>query len=169
MPLYFAGYFGLLKWFRKSDEIFAKLLFSLGFLSFLFGGIWLSSRYFAALVLQTSRGSSSHDIFLTTYQNHYQVLVWLLRILILLVSICYVKIILTNNLGLPKWLVFINPVLILLLVFGTLFINPIAGSYIVPMAMNVAHFVFLFFYFIGTIEPVLPMFNIYKLSFSYFK
>ena len=52
IPLYFAGYWGLLKLFRSSNEFFAKLLFIAGMFSFTIGGIWLSSRYYGAVVLQ---------------------------------------------------------------------------------------------------------------------
>jgi hypothetical protein len=44
--------------------------------------------------------------------------------------------------GLPKWLAIFSPVVILLIVFSTLiWIKPLA-VHIVPIAMNITHFIF---------------------------
>lgn len=141
-PLYFAGYFGLRNFFQKSNKTLANALLVLGILAFSIGGVWISSRYMGAVVLQTSAGSSDYAFYLQTYEAHYQILVWALRIIIALLSIVYVLLILKNTQGVAKWLAIFNPVFILILVISSLFWLPPLGVHIAPIAMNVTHFIF---------------------------
>jgi len=69
-------------------------------------------------------------------------LVWALRIIVASLSIVYVWIILTNKQGLPKWLAFFNPIVLLIIVISSLFWYKPLGVHIAPIAMNVTHFVF---------------------------
>ena len=141
-PLYFAGYYGLKKFFNPSSPILARLLFIGGTLSFAIGGVWISSRYFAAEVLQRSAGTADHDFYLQSYEEHYQILVWALRILIALVSVIYITIILKNNRGIPKWLAVFNPIVLLVIVISSLVWCKPLGNHMAPIAMNVTHFIF---------------------------
>ncbi len=141
-PLYFVGYFGLRQLFIKTDRFLANLIFILGILSFSIGGVWVSSRYFAAVVFQKSMATNDFEYFLSQYESAYQVLVWVLRILVLTISVCYALLIHRNKLGLPKWLSILNPVFILGFIISTLFWFPLLGNHIAPTAMNVTHFIF---------------------------
>jgi len=141
-PLYFAGYYGLLLVFKKSNALLSKLLFVCGIFSFSIGGVWVASRYFAAVVLQRSAGTSDHDYFLSVYEDHYQILVWALRILIATTSIIYVLLILKNKEGYPKWLAIFNPIVLLAIIISSLVWFKPLGVHIAPIAMNVAHFIF---------------------------
>ncbi len=141
-PLYFAGYYGLMKFFSKSNSLLSGLLFITGVLSFSIGGVWVSSRYFAAEVLQRSAGTADHAFYLQSYEDHYQILVWALRLLVAAVSVIYVMLILKNRQGLPKWLAILNPIVLLVIIISSLvWFNPL-GVQIAPIAMNVTHFVF---------------------------
>ena len=142
IPLYFAGYYGLLKLFSDSHELYAKLLFISGILSFTFGGIWISSRYYAAVTLQKTVGDPLFQTFYASYDENYQVLVWALRVLILLVSLFYVLSILKNQIGLPKWLAALNPIVLLGIIISSLVWFKPLGVQIAPIAMNVTHFIF---------------------------
>jgi len=143
VPLYFAGYYGLKEFFKKtSNATLANLLFILGNLAFIVGGIWISSRYFGAEVLQRSQGTPDHAFYLQSYEEHYQVLVWALRIIVAALSIVYILLILKNNQGLPKWLAFFNPIVLLIIIISSLFWFKPLGVHIAPIAMNVTHFIF---------------------------
>jgi len=141
-PLYVAGYYGLKEFFKKSNSTLAHVLFTLGTLAFFVGGIWISSRYFGAEVLQRTQGTPDHAFFLKSYEDHYQILVWALRIIVLSVSAVYIMLILKNKLGLPKWLAFFNPIVLLIIVISSLFWFKPLGVHIAPIAMNVTHFIF---------------------------
>lgn len=141
-PLYFAGYYGLKKIFTPTSTLLAGLLFIAGVLSFSIGGVWVSSRYFAAEVLQRSVGTADHAFYMQSYEEHYQVLVWALRILVASVSVFYITLILKNKQGLPKWLAIFNPIIILIIVISSLLWFEALGNHIAPIAMNVTHFIF---------------------------
>ncbi len=151
-PLYFAGYYGLKKIFFSTSPLLSRLLLIAGILSFSIGGVWVSSRYFGAEVLQRSAGTADFDFYLQSYEEHYQVLVWALRVLVAIVSIVYVMLILKNNIGLPKWLAIFNPIILLIIVISSLLWFPALGNHIAPIAMNVTHFIFfgLMFLFLKT-------------------
>ncbi len=141
-PLYFAGYYGLKKIFTPTSTLLAGLLFIAGVLSFSIGGVWVSSRYFAAEVLQRSVGTADHAFYMQSYEEHYQVLVWALRILVASVSVFYITLILKNKQGLPKWLAIFNPIILLIIVISSLLWFEALGNHIAPIAMNVTHFIF---------------------------
>lgn len=141
-PLYYAGYYGLMKFFYKTNSLLAGMLFVTGVLSLSVGGVWVSSRYFAAEVLQRSAGTPDHAFYLQSYEDHYQILVWALRVLIAVVSIIYSILVFRNKQGVPKWLAIFNPIVLLILIFSTLLWCNGLGIHIAPIAMNVAHFIF---------------------------
>jgi len=141
-PLYFAGYYALLRILEPANRNLAKALFIGGIFSFSVGGVWVASRYFIAVVLQTSDGSADYATYLTQYAEHYQSLVWALRILVLSVSAIWIALILGGKTIFPKWMALASPVVLLAIVFGLFFLLPAIGTYLVPTAMNVAHFIF---------------------------
>lgn len=142
IPLYFSGYFGLMQVFRKTSEPLSIILLISGVVSFTVGGIWVASRYFAAEVFQHSAGTPDFEFYLTSYEEHVQVLVWALRIAIAFVSVIYIMLILKNTEGYPKWMVAFNPIVVLGIVISTLFLVRPIGVHIAPIAMNVTHFIF---------------------------
>ena len=142
VPLYFAGYYGLRAFFSKTNVRLANILFVLGILAFWIGGVWISSRYFGAEVLQRTKGTADYEFFLQSYENHYQILVWALRIIVAALSIVYIWLILTNKQGLPKWLAILNPIVLLGIIISSLIWLPPLGVHIAPIAMNVTHFFF---------------------------
>ena len=141
-PLYFAGYYGLKKFFHSTSPLLSQLLFVGGMLSFSVGGVWVSSRYFAAEVLQRSLGTPDHAFYLQSYEEHYQVLVWALRFLVAAVSVIYIWLVMINKKRVPKWYAIFNPIVLLAIIISSLFWLKPLGVHIAPIAMNVTHFIF---------------------------
>lgn len=141
-PLYFAGYYGLKKFFHSTSPLLSQLLFVGGMLSFSVGGVWVSSRYFAAEVLQRSLGTPDHAFYLQSYEEHYQVLVWALRFLVAAVSVIYIWLVMINKKRVPKWYAVFNPIVLLAIIISSLFWLKPLGVHIAPIAMNVTHFIF---------------------------
>ena len=141
-PLYFAGYYAIYRMVESANKRLAQAFFIAGVFSFAVGGVWVASRYFIAVVLQTSAGTENYAIYLSQYENYYQSLVWALRVLVLGVSALWVALVVSGKTIFPKWLAITNPLFILLIVFGLYAVLPAIGTYLVPTAMNVAHFVF---------------------------
>lgn len=141
-PLYFAGYYAVMRIFSSTSYFLSRTLLVLGIYAFAIGGVWISSRYFGAVVFQQSAGSSDYDYYLESYKTHYQTLVWSLRICVLLISVVYVTLIVQNRMGFPKWMAILNPALLLGIVISTLiWVKPL-GVHLAPAAMNVVHLIF---------------------------
>lgn len=141
-PLYFAGYYAIYRMVESVNKRLAQAFFIAGIFSFAVGGVWVASRYFIAVVLQTSAGTEDYSIYLTQYEDYYQSLVWALRFLVLGVSILWIALVVQGKSIFPKWIALTNPLFLLLIVFGLYVGLPVIGTYLVPTAMNVAHFVF---------------------------
>ncbi len=141
-PLYFAGYYGVMRIFKSSGYWLSRTILVLGIYSFSIGAIWISSRYFGALAFQTSMGSGNYELYITEYERHYQTIVWSLRISVILISLCYVLLILQNKIGWPKWMAIFNPAVLLAIIISSLFWLKPVGIHLAPIAMNAAHLIF---------------------------
>jgi len=140
-PLYFIGYYGIRKVFEQESPSLAKAIYLLGTIAFFVGGIWISSRYFAAVVLQRSAGTLDYNYYLKSYLDNYQILVWALRVLIALISIIFIVLVFRNTKGMSRWVAMFNPLLLLSIVISSLLWLPALGNHIAPIAMNVVHFI----------------------------
>ncbi|MGE0588667.1 MAG: hypothetical protein AB7O48_08840 [Cyclobacteriaceae bacterium] len=136
IPLYFAGYYFIYLVFRGCREVLARWILALGVISFSMGGVWAGSRALLSEIVK----NGNHDL-ISFYKNHYEVLVIVLRGLVFLISALWIFLVLTSGNKLKKWLAFVNPILVLGLVFLTYLIVPTIGGVLVPTAMNVTHFV----------------------------
>ncbi len=139
VPFYFCGYYGMFKLFKKTSLVYSKLLLTFGITSFTVGGFWITSRYFAAVVLQKTQNTDLYDYFLLQYDQNYQVLVWALRVFVLLLSLFYVLCIIKSK-TIPKWAAIFNPIIILAITLSTLAWAKPIGIHVAPIAMNTAHF-----------------------------
>lgn len=147
LPLYILGYYHFYFSIRTGNEIMARTILVFGIISFMTGGVWAGSR-----ALLTEIVKSGNLSLLDYYKQHYEILVNVMRVFILIISICWTTAILISKTLYPKWMAIVNPILILGLVFVTYFVFPSFGKYLVPTAMNVTHFIFF----------SLSIFSIYK-------
>ena len=143
IPLYFVGYYHIYLVLKETAPKLALWLFIFGAISFIFGGIWVSSRAFIGHLYHIIVPGDT-DMWLevtSSYNLLIENLVNVLRITILIVSILFVYIILKFKTSYPRWMAFFNPILLLIIVFALFFLLPIVGNYLVPTAMNVAHLI----------------------------
>jgi len=143
LPFYFAGYLHIYRMLKSGNETLARVVLAVGFVAFAVGGIWIGSRASIGNIvhLKSSMNTSVYNTILTHYTNHMEVLVQALRIIIALLSIAFVIAILKEGTYYKKWMVIFNPIVILLLIFSTLFWAENLAKHLVPIAMNVTHFI----------------------------
>ena len=143
LPFYFAGYLHIYRMLRSGSEGLARVVLAIGFVAFAVGGIWIGSRVTIGTLMQQQANLTpeTFQLLADTYTAHHEVLVQALRVIILVLSVVFVVAILRGGTYYRKWMAFFNPILILLLVFSTIFIAPFIGKHLAPIAMNVAHFV----------------------------
>ena len=142
LPFYFAGYIHIYRMLHTGNKFLAQLVLALGLISFSVGGIWVGSRAFLGTIvhLQDQITPTVYQEILDSYTHHLEILVIILRAVIALLSTVFVIAILKGGTLYKKWMAFFNPITILLALFLTLQI-PSVGKHIVPILMNVTHFI----------------------------
>lgn len=142
LPFYFAGYFHIYRMLKPGNKKLATAVLTLGLVSFSVGGIWIGSRGFLGSIvhLQNQLDSTVYQTILDSYTQKLEVLVVILRAVIALLSLLFAITILKGGTLYKKWMALFNPITILLILFLTLQI-PAIGKHIVPILMNVTHFI----------------------------
>ena len=143
LPFYFAGYIHIYRMLRSGNEFLARLVLAIGFVAFAVGGIWIGSRASIGNIihLKDAIEPSIYQNLLAHYTEHMEVLVEVLRVVIALLSIVFVIAILKGGTYYKKWMAIFNPIVILVLVFSTLFWAEGLAKHLAPIAMNVTHFI----------------------------
>lgn len=136
MPLYIFGYYHLYLCLQPSHKVLSRMLLVLGVFAFVIGGVWAGSRVMLIEILK-----SENQVLIDFYKSHYEILVQILRVLVLLISVIWVYLILATKTIYSKWMVLVNPILMLGLVFIIYILFPVIGSFLVPAAMNVTHLI----------------------------
>ena len=143
LPFYFAGYIHIYRMLKSGNEILARLVLAIGFIAFAVGGVWIGSRASIGNIvhLKDAIDASTYTNLLAHYTSHMEVLVQILRIVIATLSLVFVIAILKGGTYYKKWMAIFNPIVILLLVFSTMFFAKDLAKHLAPIAMNVTHFI----------------------------
>ena len=143
VPFYLFGYWHLYKALKPGSKNLAAAVLTLGMFAFVIGGMWVGSRAHLGVMMQSLQESNVPELqekLLSSYDLHMENLVQILRVVVLMISICFVWAILKGGTLYPKWMALFNPILLLLIVFALFFFVRPIGQYLAPTAMNVAHF-----------------------------
>ncbi len=142
IPLYIFGYWHLYLALKPGTANLAKAVLTLGIFAFVIGGIWVGSRAHLGITIQALNEANVPELqgqIINSYTLHVESLVQILRVVILLISACFVWAILKGGTLYPKWMALFNPFFLLVLVFALFFFVRPIGQYLAPTAMNVAH------------------------------
>ena len=141
VPLYFVGVWHIAEMIKPAGEKISKALFLIGSFGFLYGAMWMSSR--------SSIGSLVHhaDLIKDTnlielYNLRCESLLNIIRITTLVISIIYIKQVLTGQTRYPKWMAATSPIVLLVMNFIILLVAPEIGRYVAPIALNVGFTLF---------------------------
>jgi len=143
LPFYFAGYIHIYRMLKSGNEALARTVLAIGFIAFAVGGIWIGSRASIGNIvhLKDTMEVTIYQNLLDHYTSHMEVLVQALRVVIAALSVVFVIAILKGGTYYKKWMAIFNPIVILLLVFSTLFWAKDLAKHLAPIAMNVTHFI----------------------------
>ena len=141
VPLYFVGVWHIAEMIKPAGERMSRALFLIGAFGFLYGAMWMSSR--------SSIGSLVHhaDLIKDTnlialYNLRCESLLNVIRITTLVISIMYIKQVLTGQTRYPKWMAATSPIVLLVMNFIILLIAPEVGRFVAPIALNVGFALF---------------------------
>jgi len=76
------------------------------------------------------------------YELRLETLLQVIRITTLVISIIFIKMVLTGKSRYPKWMAATSPIVLLLMNFLIYFLMPEVGKYMMPIALNVGFSIF---------------------------
>ena len=140
-PLYLLGYYFLSKQLEPAGRIQSKVFFLIGAYAFVIGTAWIGQRFFIASTVHEIADGTSLSAMLTLFSEHNEPFVNVLRLAMLIVSGLWIKLILTGQTNLPKWMAIFSPIVLLASIFALYFFKTTPGLYLFPIAMNAAHLI----------------------------
>lgn len=140
-PLYLVGCWHIRLMLKPASECWSKAAFFITAYGFIVGLVWIGSRAsISALVNLPDSADIQHLIGL--YEFRYETLLQVIRLAVLALSLIYVSLVLTGRSYYPKWMAALNPILLIVASFVVYVLVPDIGKYLMPIALNVAFFIF---------------------------
>jgi len=140
-PLYLIGYWHLSKNLEPAGKFLSGAFFCIGAYAFAVGTAWIGQRFFIATTVHEIAAGVDLKTQLTLFSEHNEPFVNVLRLAMLLVSIIWIKQILTGRTNYPKWMAIFSPIALLATMFALYFFETVIGLYVFPVAMNATHFI----------------------------
>jgi len=140
-PLYLVGAWHIQTMLKPANERWAMIAFLITVYGFAVGTVWIGSR--ASLSALTNLPPSPDiENLLALYDLRYETLLQVIRIAVLLLSVIFIWLTLSGKSHYPKWMAALNPILLILASFVVYVIAPTVGKFLMPIALNVAFFIF---------------------------
>lgn len=146
-PLYYVGYWHLFQRLKPASEKARLLLMCLGIYSFAVGAVWIGSRVYPAILVQAREAAVNEAAreqiaaMLERASFYNESILFALRVGVLALSALFVWLIATSKTSYPRWFALLNPILLVATCFLIYFLVPAIGGYLMPIAMNVSHFI----------------------------
>ena len=126
---------------KPANPTWSLIAFITAAYGFVIGAVWIGSRANISALLNSPE--SAELLVLTgLYDLRYETLLWVTRITVLLLSAIFIWLTLTGRSNYPKWMALLNPILLLVASFVVFVVAPDVGKYLMPIALNVAFFIF---------------------------
>ncbi|MEP1230892.1 MAG: DUF6796 family protein, partial [Litorimonas sp.] len=146
-PLYMLGYWHLSKQLEPAGPKQSKAFFLIGAYAFAVGTAWIGQRFFLGATVheiaatQDATALLNLKALLINFSEHNEPFVNVLRVAMVVVSVLWVKLILSGKTAFPKWMAIFNPALLLVTMVVLYLFNTTIGLYVFPVAMNATHFI----------------------------
>ena len=141
IPLYFVGMWHIAEMLRPAGEKLSRALFFIGSFGFLYGAMWMSSRAMIGSIAHHPELVESTNL-VELYELRLETLLQVIRITTLVISIIFIKMVLTGKSRYPKWMAATSPIVLLLMNFVIFLTVPSIGKYVMPIALNVGFSIF---------------------------
>lgn len=141
LPFYFFGLWYVYLQLRSGSQKLAFAAFIIASVGFLMGGVWMGSRAMIGSIVHHPELVKNTNL-VELYQLRCESLLQVIRITTLIFSIIYIYLVIKGNTSYKRWMAWINPILLLIANFILYAILPDIGKYTMPIALNVAFFLF---------------------------
>ena len=142
--LYPVGCYHIYLMLKPANRRWALIAFFLGSFGFIVGTVWIGSRASVSALVQLPP-SDMADHLIALYEIRYETLLQIIRLTTLVLSGIIVWLTLGGRSHYPRWIAIFNPFLLIIANFIVFMIAPAIGKHTMPIALNVAFFIFFMF------------------------
>ena len=139
--LYLIGCHHIYLMLRPAGERAAQAMFCISAFGFIVGAVWIGSRASISALMQLPATPEIASL-ITLYELRYETLLTVVRITTLILSALFIWLTLTGRSRYPRWMAVFSPFVLILASFAIYLIAPQLGKHLMPIALNVAFFIF---------------------------
>ena len=140
-PLYLVGCWHIQLMLQPANKTWSLIGFFIAAYGFAVGAVWIGSRASISALINAPVSPEIAQL-IGLYDLRYETLLQTIRVAVLALSVIYIWLTLTGRSHYPKWMAVLNPILLIIASFIIYAIAPGLGKYLMPIALNVAFFVF---------------------------
>ena len=139
--LYLVGCYHIYLMLRPANKRVAQAAFFIGAFGFVVGAVWIGSRASISALMQWPITPEIAEL-IELYDLRYETLLTVVRITTLILSVLFIWLTLTGRSNYPRWMAIFSPIVLILASFLVYVIAPQLGKHLMPIALNVAFFIF---------------------------
>ena len=139
--LYPVGCYHIYQMLRPANQRWAFAVFLIGTFGFIVGVVWIGSRASVSALMQLPTSAEITGL-IELYDLRYETLLQVIRLTTLTISVIIIWLCLTGRSFYPKWMALFNPILLIIANFILFVVAPSIGKHSMPIALNVAFFIF---------------------------
>jgi hypothetical protein len=139
--LYPVGCWHLYLMLKPAHARVAFAVFVTGSFGFMVGVVWIGSRASIIALVQQPESAAITGL-IDLYTLRYETLLQVIRFTTLALSLAFVALVWSRRTAYPRWMVLFNPMLLIIASFLLFQLAPALGKYVMPIALNVAYFIF---------------------------
>jgi Family of unknown function (DUF6796) len=140
-PLYIVGCWHIYLMLKPANKAWAFAAFIITAYGFMIGAVWIGSRASIGTLANLPDTAQVQQL-IELYQLRYETLLTVIRVTTLVLSLIYIALVLTGKTHYPRWMAILNPIILIIASFICFAILPAVGKYPLPIALNVAFFVY---------------------------
>lgn len=140
-PVYLIGCWHIYLMLKPANKAWAMAAFLISAYGFVVGAVWIGSRASIG-TLANLPDSEQIQMLIEFYQFRYETLLTVIRVTTLLLSLIFIGLVLSGKSHYPRWVAIFNPIVLILASFILFSVFPSIGKYPLPIALNVAFFIF---------------------------
>ena len=139
--LYVVGCYHIYLMLRPANQQAAFAAFLISAFGFIVGAVWIGSRASISALMQLP-ASPEISLLVELYDLRYETLLTVVRITTLALSVFFIWLTLTGRSHYRRWMAAFSPIVLIIASFITYVIAPQLGKHLMPIALNVAFFIF---------------------------
>ena len=139
--LYLIGCYHIYLMLRPAHERAAQAAFFISAFGFIVGAVWIGSRASISALMQLPITPEISGL-IELYEVRYETLLTVFRLTTLALSVIFIWLTLTGRSFYPRWMALLSPIVLIIASFLVYLVAPQPGKHLMPIALNVAFFIF---------------------------